>query len=1093
MKKVSFLAVLLLFSVTMFCSEWIPLKSGKPEKARLTLVSEREGETVLELTIPGYFAEEVEVEGKPYAYFTLEGCANMMEKGSPSLPFIAADLAIGDSGEVSVSVKEEESGIVEVKDYLPSKGHFTRNMDPETIPYSFSEVYAAGGFFPPDPVDAETPFILRNIRGVNLKFTPFQYDPVSGKMKIISRLLVTVRTTGGDGENILSRKMKVRESREFIDIYRERFLNFGLFSQRYTAIGEAGRLLIITYDSFYDAMLPFLRWKLQKGIPSEMVRLSDIGTTAAQVQAYIQNYYSTKGVTYILLVGDSGQMPYLQGTVGNVTGEASDPRYGLLAGSDNYPEAFVSRFPAQTATQVSTMVNRVINYEKTPDAPADWYHKAFGIGGDDEGGTGLADWERIELLKDELLAPAYNYTVFDEIYHDPGSASQVTSSINGGRSLGVYIGHGSETSWGTTGFNTANINALTNTGMTPLVYSVACLNGRFNYSSDCFGETWQKAGTPEAPTGAIACYASSTNQSWVPPCDAQTASVEMICADTFHSVGAICVNGCMAGMDLWDATEAGQLYQQWHIFGDASTMIFTDTPSAMTVDHGGTIVIPQDSYSVTVNGVEGALCALYDETGNILRGHAYTNSSGVAVITLDPPPASPATLQLTVTAFNRMPFFGTVSVMAANGPYFVYSSHGALTEVEGDGDSYLERGEKWSVSVSMGNIGTEGATGAVATLSGNGIEVCVPSRSFGNISVGGTGSATFEFVISEGFAPCGGEVVFGLISKACAESSPAGSDQGGIFSVAVGQLTAGQATDLVIQPSPSDTHIAQDASGTNYGTSATMHVQRLTNGGRRALVQFDLSGIPQGSMINSAQLELYCTSPSSVSQTLNLHNVNASWTETGATWSNMNSKYDGAVLSSRTGGTAMGWKSWTGLSGLVQDWIDGDIPNYGVMVKTSVETGTTAYAYQFASSEHGTAANRPILRVNYTPPDVWDCAYSGGSECDALFAPSGEVAETEVTPTGFGWNATDAQSYRVLRGVQSNLPALETADADFSCYSFGAATSVNISADDPSGEPGMCYYYLVQGYNGPDPDMYFGPAGNSTAGPRVINTQSACD
>ncbi len=137
MKKVSFLAVLLLFSVTMFCSEWIPLKSGKPEKAQLTVVSEREGETVLELTIPGYFAEEVEVEGKPYAYFTLEGCANMMEKGSPSLPFIAADLAIGDSGEVSVSVKEEESGIIEVKDYLPSKGHFTRNMDPETIPYSF--------------------------------------------------------------------------------------------------------------------------------------------------------------------------------------------------------------------------------------------------------------------------------------------------------------------------------------------------------------------------------------------------------------------------------------------------------------------------------------------------------------------------------------------------------------------------------------------------------------------------------------------------------------------------------------------------------------------------------------------------------------------------------------------------------------------------------------------------------------------------------------------------------------------------------------------------------------------------------------------
>ena len=456
-------------------------------------------------------------------------------------------------------------------------------------------------------------------------------------------------------------------------------------------------------------------------------------------------------------------------------------------------------------------------------------------------------------------------------------------------------------------------------------------------------------------------------------------------------------------------------------------------------------------------------------------------------------PVGPMTLQLTVTAFNRMPFFGTVNVIAASGPYFVYASHGPLTEVEGDGDTYFERGEKWSVGVTMSNIGTEGGSGAVASLSGNGIEVCVPSKSFGSIAVGGTGSAAFEFVISDSFTPCGGEVSFGLSSKGCSEASPAGTDEAGIFSIAVGQLTAGQAADLVIQPASSDTYISQDASGTNYGSAATMHVQRQQNSNRRALVQFDLSGIPAGSVINTAQLELYCTSPSSVSQTLNLHNVTASWTQAGATWTNMNAKYDGTVLSSRTGGTAMGWKSWTGLAGLVQEWIDGEVPNYGLMVKNSAEIGTTAYTYQFASSEHATVANRPILRVNYTPPDVWDCSYTGGAECEALFAPSGEVAETEVTSSGFGWNATDAQNYRVLRGVWSDLPALETTGADFSCYSFGAATSVNISADDPSGQAGRCYFYLVQGYNGTDPDDYLGPAGNSTAGARIVNPTSNCD
>ena len=224
------------------------LKSETAGKPELTVVSDSEGETVLELTVPGYFAEEIKVEGQSYAYFTLSGGANMMEKGSPALPFLAANLAIRDSGEVSVALKEEESEVIEVRNYLPSKGHFTRNIEAETVPYSFSEVYSTGGLFPRDPVCAGTPFILRNIRGVNLKLHPFQYDPVSGKMKIISRLVVSVRTTGSDGGNILSPKMKVPESVEFIKVYRERFLNFELFSQRYAAIGEAGRLLIITYD-----------------------------------------------------------------------------------------------------------------------------------------------------------------------------------------------------------------------------------------------------------------------------------------------------------------------------------------------------------------------------------------------------------------------------------------------------------------------------------------------------------------------------------------------------------------------------------------------------------------------------------------------------------------------------------------------------------------------------------------------------------------------------------------------------------------------------------------------------------------------------
>ena len=79
------------------------------------------------------------------------------------------------------------------------------------------------------------------------------------------------------------------ETVDFQDIYQTRFINYAQLAQRYTPIGEVGNMLIITNDAFYNDMLPFLYWKLQKGIPTRMELLSTVGSTAADVQAYIQN------------------------------------------------------------------------------------------------------------------------------------------------------------------------------------------------------------------------------------------------------------------------------------------------------------------------------------------------------------------------------------------------------------------------------------------------------------------------------------------------------------------------------------------------------------------------------------------------------------------------------------------------------------------------------------------------------------------------------------------------------------------------------------------------------------------------------------
>lgn len=103
------------------------------------------------------------------------------------------------------------------------------------------------------------------------------------------------------------------------------------------------------------------------------------------------------------------------------------------------------------------------------------------------------------------------------------------------------------------------------------------------------------------------------------------------------------------------------------------------------------------------------------------------------------------------------------------------------------------------------------------------------------------------------------------------------------------------------------------------------------------------------------------------------------------------------------------------------------------------------------------------------------------------------IETAHADKSGFSWIPTDADHYRVVRGLQANLANLINGSPDFSCYAFGPSTSVTITSDDPQLVAGRCYYYLIQGYNCGDPDLWVGPAGNSTAGARLIDTQVVCD
>jgi len=452
-------------------------------------------------------------------------------------------------------------------------------------------------------------------------------------------------------------------------------------------------------------------------------------------------------------------------------------------------------------------------------------------------------------------------------------------------------------------------------------------------------------------------------------------------------------------------------------------------------------------------------------------------------------------------------------------PNIVYLSHGVPAQITGDGDGNAEPGEKYSVVVTLRNTGDAGATAVTAQLAGNGITVCNNPGLYGAMAVGGTAVYTFEFVIDDDFEAsfgCGTDIGFDIVTKTCTELTPAGANESDAFSATVGEnLGGGTPVDLAIQPSIADTYIQQDSSSTNYGTASTLYVTSLRQQGtqrnRRALLNFDLSSIPAGSTINTAQLELYCTAAASDTRTLNVHYLSTAWTETGATWTNMSANYNATVQSSIAAGITTGWKIWTGLATLVQNWHDGAVANHGLMLQDNTENNQGERTYQFASNDYTTnPAYQPILRINYTPPGGgWDCSDVAAGTCAAAAPPevSGipdhrlkAAKNTDPALVDLRFEEVGASHYQVyVSKTAATAPFLVTnpAEGDALCSLSGwtgpdaegmlTLTGVDLDAGLTGEAPAL--FFLVTGDNGFAAE---GPLGFAT-GPVVRTADSYCN
>jgi hypothetical protein len=740
MKRAIFSVILSFTVAILFASDGFGVKYTQPQ-----------GNThQLEFTTGAYSVSDITISGVNYSSINFEGKIVTQKKGFAALPYLNATVMIDAVKNVSLEIiPGSYEDISLASPLVPSRGVIYRNQDPSAIPYIIDPRSVTDSWYPVNLADDTEPFIIRDIRGTSVYVYPFQYNAVRQVLRVYKSITVRLVENTSVSQNPLP-KTPGKIVREMDGIYRSVFINYDNLNRENLTIGEFGDIHVIVTSRDETAIQPYIQWKKEKGY-NVSIEVVPAGTL---VNPLVQAAYdNNNNILYVLLVGDWAD---LQCTTSS-SGRPMDPQVGTVVGNDDFADIAVGRFSANSPADVTVQVNKVINYEKLPEMGGTWYSSATGMAsaeGAGIGDDGEADAAHESVIYDDKLNP-FTYDNFTEIY-DPGATpAMVTNAVNTGTSVINYTGHGWGDGWGTTGFSSTNVAALTNGNKLPFIVSVACNNGDFDLGT-CFAESWLR----KENGGAVMFMGASISQPWAEPMRGQDYFMDILIGGydyTQHpgqnglstteqrtTLGAVIFNGftlmCVesGGASDWETAST------WNMFGDPSLQARTATPADITLSNTNIMVGIPFTTTVTAAGgpVANAMVTL-SQDGSYFTG--ITDEAGS--VTIDQT-LTPGNARLVVTGFNTETIYEDVNVIPPNGAFISISSVN-INDAAGNGNGLLDYGETVSLTIALTNVGTANANDVTAqiTTEDDFIGISGSSATYGTIAAGQTVTVTDGFTI----------------------------------------------------------------------------------------------------------------------------------------------------------------------------------------------------------------------------------------------------------------------------------------------------------------------------------------------------------
>ncbi len=711
--------------------------------------------------------DEVVYDGVTYQQLITDFRLHTEQAGWAEIPFATSALQLGNTKSYDLKVNPGSYTDYQLTHpMLPSRGVIYRDQDPSAIPYVIDPKSVTDRFYPAEDAEITSPYIIKDVRGATVTVYPVRYNPARNILRVYHTMTVQLIENDAPAVNPHHATTDI-PLREMIGIYESAFINYTSPITDLT-IADNGEILIYCTARDEAAMQPYIDWKQQKGF----VVHKEVVATGTNVDNLVQTQYNANNnILYVLLVGDWADIKCASS--GNTP---TDPVTGCVVGNDNYFDICVGRLAANSAAGVATQVNKIVTYEKEPDLGANWYSKATGVASSQgTGDDGEYDYEHIQIIYDDKLSQ-FTYNVHNAIYDPAANPTMVTAALQTGTSVMNYCGHGSSTSWGSSGFSNSHIASLTNGTKLPIIFSVACVNGAY-HSGYCFAEAWMN----QQGGGAVGTVMSTINQSWDPPMRGQDYFNDLVIGgydynlhpgqngitttEGRHSFGSIVFNGLV--LMITESPGDLETAQTWILFGDPSMQIRTATPANLT--HSNNVMLVGTPFETTIskNGVPvaDAMVAL-SQNGTTIS--AMSNAAGFVSI---PNNFLPGDVQLVVTAFNCATIDETIQCSPPTGPYVIYNNH-AINDLNGNNNGILEYSDgDVLLDFTLKNVGVAIANNVMVTITSTDpyITITDGSHNFGNIAAGATKtiSNAFAFTIA-GDVPEGHPITINVLATGSA-------------------------------------------------------------------------------------------------------------------------------------------------------------------------------------------------------------------------------------------------------------------------------------------------------------------------------------